>query len=201
METLGLSLTLKNPTYEYTKNARWFAWDGGSEVGEMSLELRQGGYDTLNIYFVGGTLGGGRATAPVISPTADRIATDGLWVSHLTLPGAGGPPFAGTQYWNQGKVSVLTMPLRTATTNASKISVHEAGHWFGLDHTHERDGCLEQTDGHDCHVEGDRVCDTNPSFDSPRGCPGDPEWTEQDLYSCESYANGFHLPDPYENPM
>ncbi len=42
-----------------------------------------------------------------------------------------------------------------------KVIVHEFGHYFGLYHTSEQSSFgIEKVDGSNCHIAGDRICDT-----------------------------------------
>jgi hypothetical protein len=137
--------------YEYMKE----------EETAFLKSTRQGGYDEMNLYFF----------AP-FTPGSTGICTFPTTVS-------GGVPKEGDDAYELDlcKISALTMPgipaelsEEVSTYTLGRIAVHEAGHWFGLNHTFAG-GCSEP---------GDYVADTPPSlltYDCVEGtdtCPDAP---------------------------
>lgn len=115
----------------------------------MKRALRRGGRDSLNIFVTSPPALLGWSTFP--ESARDDRDYDGVVIGFYTLPGSSMKPY------NKG----MTM-------------AHEVGHWLGLLHTFEGEGCGGL---------GDRVSDTpreaSPAFGCPaRGsvdtCPSDP---------------------------
>lgn len=109
---------------------------------------RRGGYDELNIYFFSKYSPGatGYCHFPTtISPEIDDFGLDSCQLSAGTMPGF---PIeeGGFESWNLGH-----------------LAVHEAGHWFGLNHTFAG-GCSEP---------GDFVDDTPAQLTQVFGCPAE----------------------------
>ncbi|KAL7268762.1 hypothetical protein RUND412_008600 [Rhizina undulata] len=108
----GISFNLVNITR--TTNSNWY---NDNDETAMKTALRQGSYNTLNVYFL--NLSDdllGYCYFPT-TPTASDLIIDGCFVLSGSVPGG-----SVTNY-NEG---------RTAT--------HEIGHWFGLYHTFQG-GC------------------------------------------------------------
>lgn len=134
-------------------NVTWNANDAWA-VGEkdddtaMKKALRQGTYNTLNLYFQTDLSGGvlGRCTLP------SAIAN-----------GKQDP----TVYFNDGcNINAHTMPAGAMQGyNKGKTAVHETGHWMGLLHTFE---------GYSCDGPGDYIDDTPVESTATDGCPTDP---------------------------
>ena len=106
----------------------------------MKTGLRQGGYDTLNIYFVNfweGLLG--YAYYPVILPTAWERIHDGVTILYTSVPGG-----SATSY------------------DLGRTATHEVGHWLGVHHTFQ--GGCEGGDG----VE-DTPAEAEPTWGCPEG--------------------------------
>ena len=105
----------------------------------MKKTLHRGGFETLNVYtnLAGGFLG--YAYLPGLPDS--HLWQDGIVLNWESMPGAS-PTFAGR--YDLG----LTL-------------VHEAGHWFNLEHTFFGG----------CNAKGDFVADTPPMRVPTRGCP------------------------------
>ena len=137
------------------KTGRNFLVYEGPEQGWVHYEeeqkayfrsTRRGGYDELNIYFFSKYSPGatGYCYFPtVVSSDGDGFGLDSCQLSAGTMPGF---PIGegGFESWNQGH-----------------LAVHEAGHWFGLNHTFAG-GCSEP---------GDFVADTPAQSTQIYGCP------------------------------
>ncbi|KAJ4398355.1 hypothetical protein N0V91_010266 [Didymella pomorum] len=143
----NIQFELQNTTW--TTNDAWAkASKAGDDDNNMKKALRQGTYNTLNIYFqtdLSGVLG--RCTLP------SAIAN-----------GKNDP----TVYFNDGcNVNANTMPDGLMDGfNKGKTAVHETGHWMGLLHTFE---------GYSCDGPGDYIDDTPQESTATDGCPTDPK--------------------------
>ncbi len=132
-----------------TDNAEWFNAKAGTyPEREMKSTLRQGGFESLNIYtnLAGGYLG--YAYLPGLPDS--RLAIDGIVLHWGSIPGSG--MFVGRYD--------LGMTL-----------VHEAGHWVNLEHTFSG-GCNAKGD----YVE-DTPAMLVPTSRCPEGkdtCPKEP---------------------------
>ncbi|KAF9050455.1 hypothetical protein BJ165DRAFT_1525675 [Panaeolus papilionaceus] len=151
----GLSFNLKKLTYY--KNETWYgdAFWGNDPNREMSLKLRKGGPDTLNIYSVG-------FTAPF----------NAGYLGYATFP------YEYIEYPEIDGVVLLgeSLPGGTATNyNLGKTLTHEVGPWVGLWHTFQteyNDYWCEETPGDEV---GDTPAQEGPSSGCPIGrdsCPG-----------------------------
>lgn len=118
-----------------------------NEEREYFKSTRKGGYDALNIHFFSKYSPGatGICTWPTILAEGDdsTLGLDGCQVSAMTMPGFTVEQ-GGFEDWNLGH-----------------LAVHEAGHWFGLNHTF--------TGG--CSQPGDFVGDTPSQRTQIFGCP------------------------------
>ncbi len=117
-----------------------------AEFNAYMRNTRRGGYDALNLYFYSSYSPG--ATGYCQFPTYDPVSetefwTDSCQISAGTMPGM--PADRAFPEWNLGH-----------------IAVHEAGHWFGLNHTFAG-GCSTTS-------PGDFVDDT-PATTDQYGCP------------------------------
>lgn len=142
----NIQFELQNVTW--TTNDAWAVGKGDDDTN-MKKSLRQGGYNTLNIFFqtdlAGGVLG------------------------RCTLPSALGPNSKDpSTYANDGcNVNANTMPDGLMDGfNKGKTAVHETGHWLGLLHTFE---------GYSCTGPGDYIDDTPVEMTATDGCPTDPK--------------------------
>ncbi|KAJ4990649.1 metalloprotease [Stagonosporopsis vannaccii] len=142
----NIQFELQNVTWN--TNDAW-AVGSGDDDANMKKSLRQGTYQTLNIYFQTDLAGGvlGRCTLPsALGPNGKDPATfsnDGCNVNANTMPD-------GLMYgFNKGKTAV-----------------HETGHWLGLLHTFE---------GKSCEGPGDYIDDTPVESTATDGCPTDPK--------------------------
>lgn len=122
-----------------TVNPSW-----ASDSGELTYkaELRQGGYDALNLYVLrslGGALG--YCYYPVDHPSegTTEFVRDGCSVIADSVPGGSAEGF-----------------------NLGKTATHEIGHWLALYHTFQGSGCSEP---------GDFVDDTPTQLSASSGCP------------------------------
>ena len=132
----NISFDLKGTTR--TINALWAA--DGDRLG-MRGQLRQGGYDTLNLYFLSSMRSLGYCTLPSAAGAvigSQNFIFDGCAVLSTSVPGG----------------SLFPYDLgRTAT--------HEVGHWMHLLHTFDGG----------CSCVGDLVHDTPAEARDHYGCP------------------------------
>jgi hypothetical protein len=134
----GFSFTLAGVTR--TDNAAWYnARAGGNDERDMKKTLHQGGFETLNVYtnLAGGFLG--YAYLPGLPDS--HLWQDGIVLNWESMPGAS-TTFAGRY-------------------DLGFTLVHEAGHWFNLEHTFFGG----------CNAKGDYVDDTPPMRVPTSGCP------------------------------
>lgn len=114
---------------------------------EFMRESRLGGYDVLNFYFFSDYSPGasGYCSWPTVFHDGDNatLGQDSCQLSAMVMPGFT-PEQGGSEFWNLGH-----------------LAVHEAGHWFGLNHTFVG-GCSDQ---------GDFVADTPAQWTEIYGCP------------------------------
>ena len=124
----------------------------------MKKTLHRGGFETLNIYtnLAGGFLG--YAYLPGLPDS--HLWQDGIVLNWESMPGAS-PTFAGRY-------------------DLGYTLVHEAGHWFNLEHTFFGG----------CNAKGDFVDDTPPMRVPTRGCPeGKDTCAEPGLDSIHNYMD------------
>lgn len=109
---------------------------------------RKGGYDALNIYFYSsyspGATGYCQFPTVITNPDSLTFYKDSCQLSAMTMPGFTVEQ-GGFEEWNLGH-----------------LAVHEAGHWFGLNHTFAG-GCSD--------TGGDYVADTPAQRTQVYGCP------------------------------
>lgn len=142
----NINFELQNVTWN--TNDLW-AVGATADDTDMKKQLRQGTYDTLNLYFQTDLSGGvlGRCTLPSAigngktDPTV--YASDGCNINANTMP--------------DGLMDGFNM---------GKTAVHETGHWLGLLHTFE---------GYSCTGPGDYIDDTPVEMTATDGCPTDPK--------------------------
>ncbi|KAJ8118805.1 hypothetical protein OPT61_g290 [Boeremia exigua] len=140
----NIQFELQNITW--TTNDAWAVGEDKDD-GPMKKALRQGTYQTLNIYF----------------------QTDYGSLGTCTLPSELGPNGKDPNtYFNDGcSVNANTMPDGLMYGfNKGKTAVHETGHWLGLLHTFQDEKC----DG-----PGDYIEDTPVESIPTNGCPTDPK--------------------------
>ncbi|KAH6869121.1 metalloprotease [Thelonectria olida] len=117
------------------------------EERKYFTSTRKGGYDALNLYFFSKYSPGatGYCNWPTVIAEGDDVTfgLDSCQLSAMTMPGFTVEQGA-FEDWNQGH-----------------LAVHEAGHWFGLNHTFAG-GCSEP---------GDFVADTPAQRTQIFGCP------------------------------
>ncbi|KAK1982896.1 metalloprotease [Colletotrichum cereale] len=124
-------------------------WVNHKEEYDAYLKAtRKGGYDVLNLYFYSSYAPGatGRCQFPtaITDPESLSFYIDSCQISAMTMPGLTVEQ-GGFEIWNQGH-----------------IAVHEAGHWFGLNHTFAG-GCSDSP--------GDFVADTPAQRGELYDCP------------------------------
>ncbi|KAK1994083.1 metalloprotease [Colletotrichum falcatum] len=154
----GINLRL-NSTERVVDNltgSAFFVNDGGGWVSHEDeydaylRRTRRGGYDAMNLYFYSSYAPGatGRCRFPTAAALADRAGPDfygdSCQISAMTMPGITVDQ-GGFDIWNRGH-----------------IAVHEAGHWFGLNHTFAG-GCSDD--------RGDFVADTPAQRGEAYDCP------------------------------
>lgn len=122
-------------------NESWVDLDNGPGIPDYEDEfrpaLRQGSYKDLNLFFIRSMVPNGKCELPIPNPTKQDVINDGC----IMRP----------RDYNQ-------LPPKYDMT-----TVHEVGHWLGLEHTFENG----------CEFPGDYVDDT-PYEASPAGfesCP------------------------------
>ncbi|OBR08171.1 Extracellular metalloprotease [Colletotrichum higginsianum IMI 349063] len=144
-------------------------WAGGGDELRMKRALRQGGYASLNVYFLGRSSGIlGKCTFPQgASIGSNTFTLDGCTVASSTIPGGKG-----------------------RNVNLGKTLTHETGHWLGLYHTF-RGGCDGEGDLiSDTPAQASPTRGCPPSRDSCPHKPGlDPIHNYMD-YSIEEFTIG-----------
>ena len=134
----GFSFTLAGVTR--TDNAEWYyARAGSNPERDMKQTLHRGGFETLNVYT---NLAGG-------------------YLGYAYLPG-----LPDSHLWQDGIVLHWESMPDSSTRFAGRYDlgmtlVHEAGHWFNLEHTFYGG----------CNANGDYVEDTPPMRVPTSGCP------------------------------
>lgn len=117
------------------------------EEKEYFKSTRKGGYDAMNLYFFSKYSPGatGYCNWPTIIAEGDNdtFGLDSCQLSAMTMPGITVEQ-GGFEEWNLGH-----------------LAVHEAGHWFGLNHTFAGG----------CSAPGDFVADTPAQRTEIYGCP------------------------------
>lgn len=117
------------------------------EEKEYFKSTRKGGYDSLNMYFFSkfspGATGYCDFPTPIAADDDLSSLTDACRLSAMTMPGFTVEQ-GGFESWNLGH-----------------LAVHEAGHWFGLNHTFAGS----------CSETGDFVADTPAQRSEVYGCP------------------------------
>jgi hypothetical protein len=141
---IGINFTYKGVSYN--SNERWA---NGLDVDLMKQTLRKGDYRALNIYFMKnvpldetGIRDLGQCTVPRsdVELGSRKHYIDGCMVLSSTLPQVN----SGREHFNHGMTTI-----------------HEVGHWFGLEHTWYN-GCSEGTT---------YIMDTPAQLSGTVGCP------------------------------
>lgn len=142
----NIQFELQNVTW--TTNDAW-AIGNPSDDNDMKKQLRQGTYNTLNLYF--------------------QTDLTGNKLGQCTLPSAiANGKQDPSVYFNDGcNINANTMPDGLMDGfNMGMTAVHETGHWLGLLHTFE---------GGSCDGPGDFIDDTPAELTPTDGCPVDPK--------------------------
>lgn len=127
-------------------------WVSHQEEYDQYLKAtRKGGYDAMNLYFYAPYSPGATGYCNFPTVVSDRTNSsdfpkDSCQISALTMPGITTEQ-GGFEEWNLGH-----------------LAIHEAGHWFGLNHTFAG-GCSD--------TAGDFVLDTPAQGGTVYGCPAD----------------------------
>ncbi|KAI1681723.1 Peptidase-M43 domain containing protein [Pyrenophora tritici-repentis] len=139
----NIQFNLINVTW--TTNDTWAIGANTADDLAMKQNLRQGSYDTLNLYFQTDLSGGVLGRCTLLSSIAN---------------GKSDP----TVYANDGcNINAHTMPMGTLNGyNSGMTAVHETGHWMGLLHTFE---------GYSCTGPGDYIDDTPQESTATDGLP------------------------------
>ncbi|KAF2671437.1 hypothetical protein BT63DRAFT_469262 [Microthyrium microscopicum] len=186
----GIQFDLRNFTTNI--NATWATANNTDVEIEMKIALRQGGYDSLNLYFLsdwnpmykplrGFNTSYGVCSYPETRPlTQGFLDYDGCIMNQYTMPGSPG---------------IEKAPNNIGSVDEGKTAVHELGHWLYLIHVFGGEG--EESD---C-VRDDEVFDTPlQAFASPittRGQPCPP----MVLPSCPGVTGSYIGPDNVDNFM
>lgn len=128
----------------FTANDVWAVGTADADDLAMKTALRQGTYNSLNIYF--------------------QTDLDGDILGKCTLPSQITGTVAASAYANDGcNVNANTMPGGSIDQyNQGQTAVHETGHWLGLMHVFE---------GYSCAGTADLIADTPAQSTSTDGCP------------------------------
>ncbi|KAF7845723.1 hypothetical protein BT93_L0983 [Corymbia citriodora subsp. variegata] len=141
----NINFVLEGTTF--TANDSWASGEGQDGV-DMKAALRQGTYDTLNIYFQTDLYGGILGVCTLPSNIGSGTVSPSTYVS------------------DGCNVQANTMPGGTITGyNLGGTAIHETGHWMGLLHTFE---------GYSCTGSGDYISDTPVESVATSGCPAKP---------------------------